>query len=118
MLLGYQNAMYGTLTNKFIKEERGNATICVGLSIKIKRDYAVDCKHQDGKLVHTVLNMDVEYMICETIPNNENEVSKRFTLKIETETADMVIKVRSTSLKASVTYSLDHEMTLLVGHIC
>ena len=48
---------------------RGNRTKCVGLSIKSKKDCNVDYTNWDGRLIHTVSSIDVDYMLCETIPD-------------------------------------------------
>ena len=58
--------------NKLIEEKRGSVTKYVGLSVNMKRDCIIDCKTWDGKLVHTVSSLDVEYMLYETIPENKN----------------------------------------------
>ena len=79
--------------NKFIIEDRVNGTTFVGLSVKMKRDNVVDCKNQDRKLVHKVSALDVKYMLCETIPENVNEVTKNFKLKIDEDTAIVGIKI-------------------------
>ena len=47
----------------------------------------------DGKLVHTVSALDVKYILCEKIPENENEILKNFKLKTDKDTATVVIKV-------------------------
>ena len=49
--------------------------------IKMKRDWVVSCKNWDGKLVHTVSSMNVEHMLCETIPEYDSETPKKIKLK-------------------------------------
>ena len=88
--------------NKSIKEERGNGTKCVGLSVKMKRDCVIDYKNWDGKLVHTVSALDEEYMLCETILENENEILKEFKLKTDKDAATVVIKVGNIKHKVQV----------------
>lgn len=69
----------------------------------MKRDYFVDCRNCDGKIVHTVLTLmwnicfDVEYMFYKTIPAKENEIPKNFKPKTDKDTATNVKKVRNMS---------------------
>ena len=39
----------------------------------LKKDCIGDCKTWDRRLINTVSCLDVEYMVCETIPNNKSE---------------------------------------------
>ena len=55
--------------NDDIKQQRGYGTKCIGLSIKSKKDCNVDYTNWDGRLIHTVSSIDVDYMLCETIPD-------------------------------------------------
>ena len=41
------------------------------------RDFVVSCKNWDGKLVHTVSSMNVEYMLCEAILDHDSEIPKK-----------------------------------------
>ena len=59
----------------------------------MKRYCVVDCKNWDGKLVYTVSALDVEYMLCEKILENESETSKKFKLKTDKDAATIIIKV-------------------------
>ena len=79
--------------NKFIKDGRGNGTKCIGLKIKMKKDCVVDCKNWDGRLIHIVSSLDVEYMICETIPSNDGEAPKKIKLKADRDSVKVSIKV-------------------------
>ena len=45
----------------------------------------------DRRLIHTLSVLDVEYMLCETIPNNNDEKSKRFQLKPEKDSASITM---------------------------
>ena len=36
---------------------------------QIKKDCNVDYTNWDGRLIHTVSSIDVDYMLCETIPD-------------------------------------------------
>ena len=87
--------------NKCVREERGDGKKC-GLSVKMKRYCVVDCKNWDGKLVHIVSALDVEYMLCETAPENENKISKNFKLKIDKDSATVIIKVGNMKHKVQV----------------
>ena len=62
--------------NEFIKEERGNGTKHVSLSVKMKKYCDVDCKNWDGKLVDNFSALHVECMLCETIKENGNKIPK------------------------------------------
>ena len=86
----------------FIKEERGNRTKCIGLKIKMKRDCVIDCKSQDRKLVHTLSALNVEYIFCEIITENENEAPKKFKLKADEDAVTIAIKVGNLTHKANV----------------
>ena len=88
--------------NVFIKEGRGNGTKCIGLKIKMKRDWVVSCKNWDGKLVHTVSSMNVEYMLCETIPDNDSERHKHFKLKADKDAVAIAIQVGKMTHKVNV----------------
>ena len=60
-------------SNTNLKKGLGNGTRIIGLYIQLKKNCIVDCKTWNGRLVHTVSCLDVEYMVCETIPNNKSE---------------------------------------------
>ena len=49
----------------------------------IEKDCIVNCKTWDGRLIHTLSCFDDKYIICETIPDNENKKTKKFKLNIE-----------------------------------
>ena len=51
------------------------------LSIQIKQDCGVSCKVWDGISIHTVSVLDVDYIICQTIPSNKNANAKTFQLQ-------------------------------------
>ena len=68
----------------------------------MKRGCVVDFKQWDGKLVNTVSVLDVEYMLCETILQNENEIPKKFKLKAYKDAAIVVIKVGNMKHKVQV----------------
>ena len=79
--------------NKHIKEGRGNGTKCIGISVHLKKDCNVDVTNWDGRLVHTVSVLDVEYMVCEKIVENEGNVTKRFKLFPDKDTATLTMKI-------------------------
>ncbi len=54
--------------NCHIKEARGNGTKCIGLSIKLKQDGDLHYTNWNGRLIHSISVLDVEYILCETIP--------------------------------------------------
>ena len=81
------------IDNLHLKEGRGNGTKCFGLSIQLKQDCDVHCKVWDGILIHTVSVLDVDYMICETVPNNKNEKAKLFQLKPEKDSVVINMKI-------------------------
>lgn len=56
-----------------------------GLKIKMKQDWVFDCKNWDEKLVRIVSFVNVEYILCDAISENENEASKSFKLKTDTD---------------------------------
>ena len=58
--------------NDDIKQGRGNGT-CIGLSIKLKKGCNVDYTNWDGRLIHTVSSIDVDYILCETIPDKKTK---------------------------------------------
>ena len=60
-------------SNVYLKNGLGNGTRCLGISLQLKKGCALKCKTWDGRMVHTVSCLDVEYMICETIPNNKRK---------------------------------------------
>ena len=59
--------------NLNLKERRGNSTRCVGLCVHLKENCIVTYKTWDGRLMHTVLILDIKYIICETIPNSKHK---------------------------------------------
>ena len=61
----------------------------------------------DRRLIRTLSVLDVEYMLCETIPNNNDEKSKRFQFKAE---KDSVIKMKNKeiSIKAREGFSFNY----------
>ena len=62
-------------SNTNLKKGPGNGTRSIGLTIQLKIDCIVTCKTWDGRPI-------LEYMICETIPNNKKK-PKRSKLIIE-----------------------------------
>ena len=66
-------------------------------------------KNRDGKLLDTVSSLVVEYMLYETIPENENETPKKFKMKTDKDAATIVIKVGNKSIKCKLKwFSLDY----------
>ena len=80
-------------SNTNLKKGLGNGTRIIGLSIQLKKDCIVDCKSWHGRLIHTVSCSDVEYMVCETIPNNKSEKPKKFKLLTESDHVSIRMKV-------------------------
>ena len=79
--------------NDNIKQGRGNGTKCIGLSIKLKKDCNVDCTNWDGRLIHTVSSLDVDYMLCETVPDKKTDKPRKFKLKADKDIAIITMKV-------------------------
>ena len=86
----------------YLKHGLGNETRCIGLSIQLKKDCVVNCKKWDGRLIHTVLYLDIEYMVCETIPENKNGKTKMFKLQPEKENTTISIKIADMKHKMRV----------------
>ena len=49
----------------------------------------------DGRFVHTVSVLDLEYMVCEMIVENKNERPKRFKLYPDKYTATITMKINN-----------------------
>ena len=64
------------IDNTHIKEGRGNGTRCIGISVHLKKDCNVGYSNIDGRLVHTVSVLDLEYMVCEMIVENKTRDQK------------------------------------------
>ena len=47
---------------------------------QIKIDCYVGYTIWDGKLIHTVSSIDVDYMLCETIPDKKKKKAKQLEL--------------------------------------
>ena len=88
--------------NDDIKEGRGNGTRCIGLSVHLKKDSNVGYSNVDGRLVHTVSVLDLEYMICKTIVEDKNERAKRFKLFPKKYTATLKMKINKIQHKVGV----------------
>ena len=69
---------------------------------KMKRYCVVDCKNWEGKLVHTVSSLNMEYMICETIPENDNDAPNEFKLKSDKDAVIIAIKFWNMTSKVNV----------------
>ena len=63
----------------------------------LKKDCIGDCKTWDRRLINTVSCLDVEYMVCETIPNNKSENQMKF--KLVTERDHVSIRMDIASMK-------------------
>lgn len=63
--------------------------MCTSLKIEIKRYCVIDCKNWNGKLVHTVSSLNVEYMLCQAITEKDNETHTK--LKDDKDTVTIVI---------------------------
>ena len=83
--------------NEHIKEGRGNGTRCIGISVHLKKDCNVGYSNFDGRLVHTVSVLDLEYMVCEHIVEDKNKKSKRFKLYSKKVTATLTMKIDKTN---------------------
>ena len=59
----------------------------------MKKYCVIDCKNWNGKLVHTNSALYVEYILCETIPENGNQIPNKFKLKTDKSAAIFVVKV-------------------------
>ena len=66
--------------NEDIKDGLGNGTRCIGISVHLKKDCNVGYLNFDGRLVHTVSVLNLEYMVCEHIVEDKNKKPKRFKL--------------------------------------
>ena len=53
--------------NEDIKDWMGNGTRCVGISMHLNKYCNVGYSNFDGRLVHTVSVLDLEYMVYEHI---------------------------------------------------
>ena len=89
-------------SNLYLKHDLGNGTRCIGLSIQLKKDCVVYCKKWDSRLIHTVSCLDIEYMACETIPENKNGKTKMFKLQTEKENTTISIKIADMKHKMRV----------------
>ena len=67
-------------SNTNLEKDLGNGTRIIGLSFQLKKDCLVNCKTWDVRLIHTVSCLDVEYMVCETIPSNKSENQRNLSL--------------------------------------
>ena len=83
------------IDNTNIKEGRGNGTRCIGISVHLKKDCNVGYSNIDGRFVHTVSVLDLEYMVCEMIVENKNERPKRFKLYPDKYTATITMKINN-----------------------
>ena len=93
-------------SNTNLKKGLGNGTRIIGLSIQLKKDCIVNCKTWDGRLIHTVSCLDVEYMICEKIPNNKNETPKKF--KLVPEKDHVSIRMKIANMKHNINARIMH----------
>ena len=50
-------------------------------------------KKWDAKLVHIISALHVEYMFCETVPENGKGIPRTFKLKTDKATVSVVIKI-------------------------
>ena len=69
---------------------------------QIKKDCNVDYTNWDGRLIHTVSSIDVDYMLCETIPDKKNKKAKQFKLKANKDTAIITMKVAKMKHKVRI----------------
>ena len=75
----------------------------------------VDCKTWYGRLIHTVSCLDVEYMVCKTIPNNKSEKPKKFKLVTKMEIKSVVSNSISDAAALSVAAHLGtHDEEVIV----
>ena len=93
-------------SNTNLKKGLGNGTRIIGLSIQLKKDCIVSCKTWDGRLIHTISCLDVEYMICKTIPKNKNEKPKKF--KPVTEKDHVSIRINIANMKHNINARIIH----------
>ena len=59
--------------NYHIKEGRGNGTKFIGLSSKMKTNSNADFRNLDGRLIHKVASIHVDYTLCKTVPDKRTE---------------------------------------------
>ena len=57
-------------------------------------------KNWDGRLMHTMSCLDIEYMVCETIPKNKSEKPKNF--KLVTQRNHVFIRMKVVNMKHSI----------------
>ena len=88
--------------NEDIKDGLGNGTRCIGISVHLKKDCNVGYSNIDGRFVHTVSVLDLEYMVCEMIVENKNERPKRFKLYPDKYTATITMKINNMQHKVDV----------------
>ena len=67
----------------------------IGIYVHLKKDCNVGYSNIDGRFVHTVSVLDLEYMVCEMIVENKNERPKRFKLYPEKYTATITMKINN-----------------------
>ena len=89
-------------SNVNLKNGLGNGTRCLGISLQLKKGCALKCKTWDGRMVHTVSCLDVEYMTCETISNNKNEKPRRYKLEQEKDMVSIRMKLSNMTHKIKV----------------
>ena len=53
----------------------------------------MDCTNWDGRLIHTVSSLDVDYMLCETVPDKKTDKPRKFKLKADKDSAIITMKV-------------------------
>ena len=80
-------------SNTNLKKDLGNGTRIIGLSFRLKKDCLVNCKTWDVRLIHTVSCLDVEYIVCDTIPKNKSEKPKKFKLMTERDLVSIRMKI-------------------------
>ena len=61
----------------------------------LKKDCNVGYSNIDGRFVHTVSVLDLEYMVCEMIVENKNERPKRFKLYPDKYSATITMKINN-----------------------
>lgn len=87
----YSGVCFTINNNSFVREERGNRQKCIGLKIKKIRDYGVNCKKWDCKLVRTVSALDMKYILSKTMPN-------KYKMKTNNDKSTIVLKVENASV--------------------
>ena len=85
----YLRLMYMVMiTNNWM----GQQNKIYSISCTILNKGTVNDKIWDGRLVHTVLYLDVKYMVCETNPEMKKKTGKRSILELEKENATISSK--------------------------